>query len=140
MILQCEAGNSIIKPARSNSCQGKAGASQRKGKIIIKKHTQHPPDIIMTELSFAKSFLSTLDSRAIKLQPDYVTDPKTFEPKGAVRAPSPNHKSLHNQSRKRASKIIYLFLTKMHSTHCLVCPIPCIDPRKQNPSLAPPPR
>jgi len=38
----------------------------------------------MTELSFAKSFLSTLDSRPIKLQSDYVADPKTFEPKGPV--------------------------------------------------------
>ncbi|KAL6720274.1 hypothetical protein ACLMJK_002195 [Lecanora helva] len=33
----------------------------------------------MTELSFAKSFLSTLDSRPLKLQPDHVSDPKTLE-------------------------------------------------------------
>lgn len=39
----------------------------------------------MTELSFAKSFLSTLDSRTIKLQSDYVADPKTIEFKGPVR-------------------------------------------------------
>ena len=38
----------------------------------------------MTELSFAKSFLATLDSRPIKLQSDYAADPKTFEPKGPV--------------------------------------------------------
>ncbi|KAK4692117.1 ubiquitin-like protein 4, partial [Lecanoromycetidae sp. Uapishka_2] len=33
----------------------------------------------MTELSFAKSFLSTLDSRPLKLQPDHVSNPKTLE-------------------------------------------------------------
>ena len=41
----------------------------------------------MTELSFAKSFLSTLDSKSIKLQADHAADPKTFEPKGAVCVP-----------------------------------------------------
>lgn len=40
----------------------------------------------MTELSFAKSFLATLDSRPVKLQSDHVADPKTFEPKGPVRS------------------------------------------------------
>ena len=43
----------------------------------------------MTELSFAKSFLSTLDARPIKLQADHVADPKTFEPKGPVSNPTP---------------------------------------------------
>ena len=33
----------------------------------------------MTELSFAKSFLSTLDSRPLKLQSDHASDPKTLE-------------------------------------------------------------
>lgn len=33
----------------------------------------------MTELSFAKSFLSTLDSRPIKLQADYVANPQNLE-------------------------------------------------------------
>lgn len=33
----------------------------------------------MTELSFAKSFLSTLDSRPVKLQPDHASNPKTLE-------------------------------------------------------------
>jgi len=33
----------------------------------------------MTELSFAKSYLSTLDSRPLKLQPDHVSDPRTLE-------------------------------------------------------------
>jgi hypothetical protein len=41
----------------------------------------------MTELSFAKSFLSTLDSRPIKLPSDHGADPKTFEPKGPVNLP-----------------------------------------------------
>ncbi|MCJ1382728.1 hypothetical protein MMC17_005841 [Xylographa soralifera] len=36
----------------------------------------------MTELSFAKSFLSTLDSRPVKLPSDHAFDPKTFEPNG----------------------------------------------------------
>ncbi|KAL8729252.1 MAG: hypothetical protein Q9166_004873 [cf. Caloplaca sp. 2 TL-2023] len=37
----------------------------------------------MTELSFAKSFLSTLDARVIKLQSDHAADLKTLELKGA---------------------------------------------------------
>ncbi|KAL8920979.1 MAG: hypothetical protein Q9172_004266 [Xanthocarpia lactea] len=41
----------------------------------------------MTELSFAKSFLSTLDNRAIKLQPDHAADLKTLELKGAYTLP-----------------------------------------------------
>lgn len=44
----------------------------------------------MTELSFAKSFLATLDSRTIKLQSDHAADPKTFEPKGPVSLPNPS--------------------------------------------------
>ncbi|KAI4225306.1 MAG: hypothetical protein L6R36_004006 [Xanthoria steineri] len=41
----------------------------------------------MTELSFAKSFLSTLDNRAIKLQPDHAADLKTLELKGPYTLP-----------------------------------------------------
>ncbi|SLM39649.1 Ubiquitin-related domain [Lasallia pustulata] len=41
----------------------------------------------MTELTFAKSFLSTLDSRPIKLPSDHISDPKTFEPKGPYTLP-----------------------------------------------------
>ncbi|KAL8773870.1 MAG: hypothetical protein Q9209_001300 [Squamulea sp. 1 TL-2023] len=37
----------------------------------------------MTEISFAKSFLATLDNRPIKLQSDHVADLKTLELKGA---------------------------------------------------------
>ena len=33
----------------------------------------------MTELTFAKNFLSILDSRPLKLQPDHVSDPRTLE-------------------------------------------------------------
>ncbi|MCJ1450335.1 hypothetical protein MMC28_000665 [Mycoblastus sanguinarius] len=33
----------------------------------------------MTELSFAKYFLSTLDSRSLKLQPDHISNPMTLE-------------------------------------------------------------
>lgn len=42
----------------------------------------YPPSRVngkMTELSFAKSFLSTLDSRPLKLQPDHISNPKTLE-------------------------------------------------------------
>ena len=49
----------------------------------------HHQPATMTELSFAKSFLSTLDSRTIKLQSDHAADPKTFEPKGPVSLPNP---------------------------------------------------
>ncbi|KAL8987649.1 MAG: hypothetical protein Q9169_008674 [Polycauliona sp. 2 TL-2023] len=41
----------------------------------------------MSELSFAKSFLATLDSRAIKLQPDHAADLKTLELKGPYTLP-----------------------------------------------------
>ncbi|KAI0413412.1 cell-cycle control medial ring component-domain-containing protein [Xylaria grammica] len=33
----------------------------------------------MTEVSFAKSFLAALDGRPIKLSPDHVEDPKTYQ-------------------------------------------------------------
>ena len=36
------------------------------------------------EVSFANSFLATLDSKPIKLQPDYAADPKTLELHGPV--------------------------------------------------------
>lgn len=39
----------------------------------------YPNSNKMTELSFAKTFLSTLDSRPLKLQPDHVANPKTLE-------------------------------------------------------------
>ncbi|MCJ1284253.1 hypothetical protein MMC26_003584 [Xylographa opegraphella] len=45
----------------------------------------------MTELSFTKTFLSTLDSRPIKLPSDHVFDPKTFEPKGPYTLPRMPH-------------------------------------------------
>ena len=50
----------------------------------------------MTELSFAKSFLSTLDSRPLKLQPDHVSDHKTLEitaPYTLPRMPTPFKKN-----------------------------------------------
>ena len=39
----------------------------------------YPDQNKMTELIFAKTFLSTLDSRPLKLQPDHVADPKTLD-------------------------------------------------------------
>ncbi len=49
-------------------------------------HLTHNPPVSrkMTELSFAKSFLSTLDNRPIKLPADYAADLKTLELKGPV--------------------------------------------------------
>ena len=44
-----------------------------------KTYPNLPKNGVMTELSFAKSFLSTLDSRPSKLQPDHVSNPKTLE-------------------------------------------------------------
>ncbi|KAL8921989.1 MAG: hypothetical protein Q9208_005443 [Pyrenodesmia sp. 3 TL-2023] len=41
----------------------------------------------MTELSFAKSFLSTLDNRPVKLPADYAADLKTLELKGPYTLP-----------------------------------------------------
>jgi hypothetical protein len=38
----------------------------------------------MTELSFAKSFLTTLDSRPNKISAEHVEDPKTYPARGAV--------------------------------------------------------
>lgn len=56
----------------------------------------------MTELTFAKSFLSTLDSRPIKLPSDHIADPKTFSPKGPYtlpRMPQPMTKRPDHPSR-----------------------------------------
>ena len=53
----------------------------------------------MTELSFAKSFLSTLDSRPLKLQSDHASDPKTLEitaPYTLPRMPTAFKKSIPN--------------------------------------------
>ncbi|KAI1357538.1 cell-cycle control medial ring component-domain-containing protein [Xylaria arbuscula] len=41
----------------------------------------------MTEVTFAKSFLAALDGRPIKLSPDHVEDPKTYQPRGAYILP-----------------------------------------------------
>ncbi|KAI0508342.1 cell-cycle control medial ring component [Xylaria bambusicola] len=41
----------------------------------------------MTEVSFAKSFLAALDGRPIKLSPDHVEDPKTYQARGAYTLP-----------------------------------------------------
>lgn len=41
----------------------------------------------MTELAFARSFLTTLDARPSKLSPSHFEDPKTYPPRGAVRFP-----------------------------------------------------
>ncbi|KAI1269733.1 cell-cycle control medial ring component [Xylariaceae sp. FL1019] len=37
----------------------------------------------MTEVAFAKSFLAALDGRPIKLSPDHVEDPKTYQARNA---------------------------------------------------------
>jgi len=38
----------------------------------------------MTEVSFARSFLSTLDARPIKISADHVEDPRTYPARGPV--------------------------------------------------------
>lgn len=51
----------------------------------------------MTELSFAKTFLSTLDARPLKLQPDHVSDHRTLEitaPYTLPRMPTPFKKEV----------------------------------------------
>lgn len=54
------------------------------------------------EVTFAKSFLSTLDSRPVKLQSDYAADQRTIELKGAVSLPIAVEESL------MATSILYL--------------------------------
>ncbi|KAL7624415.1 hypothetical protein AAE478_005979 [Parahypoxylon ruwenzoriense] len=41
----------------------------------------------MTEVSFARSFLTALDSRPVKLSPDHVEDPKTYAARSAYTLP-----------------------------------------------------
>ncbi|KAI1750629.1 cell-cycle control medial ring component [Xylaria castorea] len=41
----------------------------------------------MTEVSFARSFLAALDGRPIKLSPDHVEDPKTYQARSAYVLP-----------------------------------------------------
>ncbi|KAI1123536.1 cell-cycle control medial ring component [Nemania abortiva] len=41
----------------------------------------------MTEVSFSKSFLAALDGRPIKLSPDHVEDPKTYQARSAYILP-----------------------------------------------------
>ncbi|KAI1449462.1 cell-cycle control medial ring component-domain-containing protein [Annulohypoxylon stygium] len=41
----------------------------------------------MTEVTFAKSFLTALDSRPVKLSPDHVEDPKTYPARSAYILP-----------------------------------------------------
>lgn len=41
-----------------------------------------------TELAFAKSFLSLLDSKPRKLSPDHVEDPRSYPGSSPVRLPS----------------------------------------------------
>ncbi|KAL6871137.1 cell-cycle control medial ring component domain-containing protein [Trichoderma novae-zelandiae] len=52
----------------------------------------------MAEVAFAKTFLTSLDSRPIKLSPDHVEDPKTFPPRPPYilpRMPVPMSKPSH---------------------------------------------
>ncbi|UKZ80511.1 hypothetical protein TrVFT333_008272 [Trichoderma virens FT-333] len=51
----------------------------------------------MAEVVFAKTFLTSLDSRPIKLSPDHIEDPKTFPPRPPVLHPPP-HANRHVQT------------------------------------------
>ncbi|KAI2620184.1 cell-cycle control medial ring component-domain-containing protein [Hypomontagnella submonticulosa] len=55
----------------------------------------------MTEVSFAKSFLSALDNRPIKLSPDHVEDPKSYAARGAYILP----KMPKTMSKRKASSL-----------------------------------
>ena len=56
--------------------------------IFSRTHpSDYLPDGRMTELSFTKTFLSSLDSRPLKLQPDYSANPKTVELNGPYTLP-----------------------------------------------------
>lgn len=44
----------------------------------------------MAEAAFAKTFLSTLDARPIKLSPDHVEDPKYYPARPPVCHPTPS--------------------------------------------------
>ncbi|KAJ9642817.1 hypothetical protein H2201_008170 [Coniosporium apollinis] len=61
------------------------------GRLLPKKDA-------MSEATFAKQFLTALDSRPIKLSSDHVADPKTYPPTGAYILPK-----MPNPKRKRAS-------------------------------------
>lgn len=43
----------------------------------------------MAEVSFAQTFLTTLDSRPIKLPADHVEDPRNYPARQPVRSPHP---------------------------------------------------
>lgn len=49
-----------------------------------KTRTRYDDTIAMTEVSFARSFLSALDARPIKISADHVEDPKTYPARGPV--------------------------------------------------------
>ncbi|KAI0403503.1 cell-cycle control medial ring component [Xylaria palmicola] len=55
----------------------------------------------MTEVFFAKTFLAALDGRPIKLSPDHVEDPKTYQARGAYTLP----KMPKTMSKRRASSV-----------------------------------
>ncbi|KAG9236123.1 cell-cycle control medial ring component-domain-containing protein [Amylocarpus encephaloides] len=57
----------------------------------------------MTELSFAKAFLSSLDSRPSKFTADHIEDPKTYPARGAVILPKSTGPPLKKQSSSPTS-------------------------------------
>lgn len=46
----------------------------------------------MTELAFAKQFLSALDARPMRISPDHVVDPREYPAQPAVRGLEPQTK------------------------------------------------
>ena len=86
----------------------------------------------MTELSFAKSFLSTLDSRPLKLQSDHASDPKTLEitaPYTLPRMTTAFDKSiLSGKGGSEAQRQSTLNLTlKSSKNPVMSLSLPCID-------------
>lgn len=62
--------------------------------ITARNSTIH--DIIMAELAFAKSFLSALDPKPVKLRADYVLPPEQVDLRGPVRHPYTSIPSPYN--------------------------------------------
>jgi len=52
----------------------------------------------MAEVQFAKSFLSTMDRRAVKLNSDFVSDPKKYPAQSPVRD-QPSYERVSLQTR-----------------------------------------
>ncbi|KAL9099265.1 MAG: hypothetical protein Q9163_005207 [Psora crenata] len=86
----------------------------------------------MTELTFAKQFLSTLDARPIKLQADHVSNPKALEihsPYTLPRMPNPMKKpsNASSSSSSKSKAIIATIILKSSRNPPLELKLPGMD-------------